>query len=118
MSKPEVSTPPPFSFDVDVQPGATVVHCAGRLMIESANTFRGEVQKLIKPGAHIILDLTHVTHCDSSGLGAIISLYVSSKSAGCMFELVNFGQTLRKLFSMTNLLSLFEAAADRNCRIP
>jgi len=87
-------------------------------MIESGNILRTEVQKLIKPDGRVVLDLTNVTHCDSTGLGVVISLYVSSKSAGCRFELINFGQKIRQLFSMANILSLFEAAADRSTRIP
>jgi anti-sigma B factor antagonist len=65
-----------------------------------------------------VLDLTDVTHCDSMGLGAVISLYVSSKSHGCNLELINLGQSVRQLFSMTNLLVLFEPAADSTCRMP
>jgi len=118
MSQPGASTPPQFSLDVDVQPDTTAVRCSGRLMVESGNILRTEVQKLIKPGARIVLDLTNVTHCDSMGLGAVVSLYVSSKSAGCRLELINLGQKIRQLFSMTNLLSLFEAAADSSSRMP
>jgi len=87
-------------------------------MVETGNILRTEVNKCIRPGARIVLDLTNVTHCDSMGLGAVISLYVSSKSAGCRLELINLNQTIRKLFSMTNLLSLFEAAADSSNRMP
>jgi len=43
---------------------------------------------------------------------------ISSKSAGCRLDLINLGQKIRQLFSMTNLLSLFEPAADSSCRIP
>src|SRR5215475_9787728 len=109
---------PQFSMDVDQQPDATIVRCSGRLMIESGTTLRTEVQKHIKPGGRVVLDLTNVTHCDSMGLGACISLYVSSKSAGCRLELINLGQKVRQLFSMANILSLFEAAADSSCRMP
>ena len=118
MSQPAAGTPVQFSLDVDLQPGATVVRCSGRLMVESGNILRTEVQKLIKPGSRIVLDLTDVTHCDSMGLGAVVSLYVSSKSAGCRLELINLGQKIRQLFSMANLLSLFEPAANSSCRIP
>ena len=118
MPQSAPDTSPQFSLNVSVQPDVTVVRCSGRLVIESGNILRTEVQKFIKPGTRIVLDLTNVTHCDSMGLGAVISLYVSSKSAGCRFELINLGQKIRQLFSMANLLSLFEAAADSSCRIP
>jgi anti-anti-sigma factor len=110
--------PPQFSVSVDVQPDVTMVHCSGRLTIENGNILRTEVQKFIKPGARIVLDLTAVTHCDSMGLGACISLYVSSKSVGCRLEIINLGQKVRQLFSMANILSLFESAADSTTRIP
>ena len=118
MSQPGAETPLRFSLEIEGQPDATVVHCSGRLMIESGSILRTEVQKLIKPGGRIVLDLTRVTHCDSMGLGAVVSLYVSSRSAGCRLEIINFGQKLRQLFSVANLLSLFEPAADSSCRIP
>ena len=118
MSQPEAGTPAQFRLEVDVQSAATVVRCFGRLVIETGAALRTEVQKLIRPGARLVLDLTGVTHCDSMGIGAVIGLYVSSKSAGCRLELINLGPNIRKLFSITNLLSLFEPAADATCRMP
>ena len=109
---------PQFTLEVDVQPDVTVVRCFGRLMVESGTALRTEVQKLIRPGARIVLDLTGVTHCDSMGIGAVISLYVSSKSGGCRLELINLGPNIRRLFTITNLQSLFEPAADVTCRMP
>src|SRR5262249_35357578 len=118
MSQPDAGLQPQFTTEVDVQPGATVVRCFGRLMVESGTILRTEVHQLIQPGARIVLDLTGVTHCDSMGIGAVISLYVSSKAAGCRLELINLAPQIRRLFSLTNLLSLFEPAADSTCRMP
>jgi anti-anti-sigma factor len=118
MSQPDGGVAPQFALAVDPQPDATVVRCSGRLVIESGAVLRTEVQKLIRPGARIVLDLTSVTHCDSMGIGAVLSLYVSSKSAGSRLELINLGPQIRRLFSITNLLSLFEPAADVTCRMP
>jgi len=118
MSQSEVRPTQPFSLKADVQQDVAVVHCSGRLVIESGNVLRTEVQKLIRPKTRIVLDLTDVTHCDSMGLGSVISLYVSSKSVGCRLEVINLGPQIRKLFSMANILSLFEVAADSSCRMP
>src|SRR5690349_13383728 len=114
--KPEASAPQ-FTVEVDVRPDATVIRCSGRLVLESGATLRSEVQKLIRPGTRLVLDLTELSHCDSMGIGAVISLYVSSKSAGCRLELINLGPNIRRLFTITNLLSLFEPAADVTCRM-
>jgi anti-anti-sigma factor len=118
MSESAAGASSQFSLDVAAEQLATVVRCYGRLTVENGTILRKEVHKLIKPGSRIVVDLTHVTHCDSMGLGAVISLYVSAKSSDCRFELINFGPRIRQLFSMTNLLSLFEAAADSTCRMP
>jgi anti-anti-sigma factor len=118
MSQPDGGVAPQFTLEVELEPDATVVRCFGRLVVESGTTLRTEVQKLIRPGARIVLDLTSVTHCDSMGLGAVISLYVSAKSGGSRLELINLGPQIRRLFTITNLLSLFEPAADSTCRIP
>ncbi len=45
---------------------------------------------------------------DSSGLGAIVGLYVSARTRGCKLEIVNASQQVIDLFSITNVLSLFE----------
>jgi anti-anti-sigma factor len=119
MIMSQVTDPAPkFSLDIDVQPDATRVYCSGRLMRESGDVLRTEVKKLIAPGKRIILDLTKVTHSDSSGLSAIISIYISSKSAGCRLELINLGEKIRQLLTIANLLSLFESAGDGSFRIP
>jgi anti-sigma B factor antagonist len=117
MSQPEGGAPQ-LRLEVDVRPDATFVHCFGRLVLESGTMLRTEVHRLIRPGARLVLDLTSVTHCDSMGLGGMIALYVSARSGGSRLELINLGPQVRRLFSMTNLLSLFEPAADSTCRIP
>ena len=105
-------------LNIEILADATMVRCSGRLMGESGTILRNEVKPLIAPGRRLVIDLTNVTHSDSMGLGAVISLYVSSKSAGCRLELVNMGQKILQLFSMANLLSLFEPAGDGTFRIP
>jgi anti-sigma B factor antagonist len=118
MMEQSAAAPSEFNLSVDAQQAATVVHCSGRLTIADGAFLRAEVMRLVRPGARMVLDLTNVTHCDSSGLGAVISLYVTSKSAGWQLEVINLGPRVRQLFSMTNLLSLFEPAADSTCRFP
>jgi anti-anti-sigma factor len=118
MLQTNSNTPPQFRVEVEAHEDGVCVRCYGRLTIENATILRNEIHPLIKAGGHVVLDLTNVTHCDSMGLGAIISLYVSSKSAGCRLQLVNLGGRIRQLFSMANILSLFESATESSCRIP
>ena len=95
-----------------------MVRCSGRLTGQSGSVLKNEVHPRIKPGTRVVLDLTGVTHCDSSGLGSVLSLYVSSRSSGCRLEVINLTQKVRQLFSMANVLALFEAAAGGMSHMP
>ena len=86
----------------------TVVECHGKLKTEHAMHFRDEVRKLIAGEKNLVLDLKGVPQMDSTGLGAVATLYVSARTRGCRIIVVNASQSIRKLFSITNLLMLFE----------
>jgi anti-anti-sigma factor len=64
-----------------------------------------------------VLDLTDLTHMDSSGLGTVVRLYVSAKSAGCALELINLGARIRQLLGVTNLLSVFTSVCEHDIRM-
>ena len=68
-------------------------------------------------GGSVVLDLTDVTFMDSMGLGTIATLWVSSKNAGCQLALINLSPRIRDLFTVTHLLSLFEACGESNAKI-
>ena len=48
-----------------------------------------------------------MAYVDSMGLGTLVRIYCSAKSAGSRLELVNLGKQIRELLGITNLLSLF-----------
>ncbi len=85
-----------------------VVECHGKLTSEHALTLRDEVRKLIPNQKRIFLDLKGVPQMDSTGLGAVATLYVSARTRGCQIKVINASPQIRKLFSITNLLLLFE----------
>jgi anti-anti-sigma factor len=115
-------TQPP---DIPVQPlrirtyrtqDATVVQCSGRLTLDFTATLKSEVRNLIPQSKRVVLDLTDVAFMDSSGLGALASLYVSAKRVGCEFGLINLSKQVRELLGITHMLSVFESFSQ--CRIP
>jgi anti-anti-sigma factor len=97
--------------------GATVVECFGRLTFENAPSLKEEVKPLIPERKRIVLDLQGVPQIDSSGLGTVVGLYVSARTRGCRIEIINASQQVSELFSMTNLLSLFEDAGRHGGRM-
>jgi anti-anti-sigma factor len=87
-----------------------IVECHGRLTLEHAPQLRNKVRTLILDEKRIVIDLKEVPFMDSSGLGALVTLYVSARTRGCKLELINMSPALRGLLGATNLLSLFEQA--------
>jgi len=102
----------------DTTPDRTVVHCSGRLTSGTAEMFKAEVKPLIVRGQNLVLDLSDLTFMDSMGLGTIAGLWVSAKSRSCALVLVNLSPRIRDLFTVTHLLSLFEACGETNAQIP
>ncbi|MGB8496301.1 MAG: STAS domain-containing protein [Candidatus Acidiferrum sp.] len=97
--------------------GATVVECFGRLTYENAPSLKEEVKPLIPQRKRIVLDLQGVPQIDSSGLGTVVGLYVSARTRGCRIEIINASQQVSELFSLTNLLCLFEGAGRQGGRM-
>ena len=108
---------PTLTLWTEVVGTVRTVRLSGKLTSGAVDLLRAQVRPFIAPAARIVLDLSDVTFMDSTGLGTIASLYVSSKTAGCQLELVNFSRRVRDLFSVTHLLSLFETSGENDARI-
>lgn len=87
-----------------------VVECFGKLISENVPALKQAMLEACSSKRRIVLDLKEVPMMDSSGLGAVVTLHVSARTRGCKLEVVNASKQIRDLFSMTNVLSLFEAA--------
>lgn len=87
-----------------------VVECFGRLTSENVSLLKEEMREACARKGLIVLDLKEVPMMDSSGLGAVVGLHVSARTRGCKLEVVNASNQIRELFSMTNVLALFEPA--------
>jgi anti-sigma B factor antagonist len=112
------SSAPLFRIETYRVDGASVVECHGRLTSDHAPHLRNEVRNLLGTEKLIVIDMKQVHHMDSSGLGALATLYVSCRTRGCKLELINLNQATRSLLSMTNLLSLFEDAGRYGGKLP
>jgi anti-sigma B factor antagonist len=117
-----MSTNPPavpssrFKIRIQATPESTLVICSGKLTSEVAAEFKQEVRALIPQTKRIVLDLNEVGFLDSSGLGAIIGIYVTAKKAPCELQLINLSKKVHDLLGMTNLLSVFESAGQIGAR--
>jgi anti-sigma B factor antagonist len=66
------------------------------------------VRNLIPESKRVVLDLTDVTYMDSSGLGAIVGIYLSARRQKRELKLINLNQRVKELFRITNMAKIFE----------
>ena len=103
---------------VSLEEGAeeTVVYLSGKITAESAESFQSEISNHVIPMSRgkgvavttrIVLDLSNVTFVDSTGLGALFSLWSAARSKSCQLEIVNPNPRVQKLVSLSRLDQLF-----------
>lgn len=117
---PEISeaTGPGLVLEAVARQEMMLIHCKGALNSTNCGLLKAQVKGLLPGARHIVLDLTELSQMDSSGLGTIVGVYISAKNAGCLLDVINLSERLRELFSLTNLLALFEPCGRYNMRLP
>ena len=107
------SNPAPANLCLAINRQATdaIVRCTGRITSDTTQSLKGTVKPLFSWSKRVVLDLTDVNYLDSSGLGAIVGLYVSARFANCQLKLIYSNENLKKLFSITKLDQLLAEGA-------
>jgi len=100
---------PELRFDIERNVSETIVRGKGRLTSETSNVLHEAFRSLLAPGTKsIVLDLSDVSFIDSSGLGALLGVYISAQRAGCELQISNPSSRTKDLFQMTRLGSIFK----------
>lgn len=77
---------------------------AGEIDVDSAPALRTEALNLIARGhPHLILDLAHVSFCDSSGFSALIGILRCAKDAGGSLALAAVPDRLTRMLDLTGI---------------
>jgi anti-sigma B factor antagonist len=104
---------PVLQLEVEKQPAVILVHCAGKVIIESCNLFSTTVRPLISEGKPIRVDLAKVSQVDSVGIGTFVSLWASAKNNDCDLKFINPSPQVRDLVETTRLHDMFEMNGAR-----
>ena len=87
----------------------TVIVPVGRIVTEDGDALRNVVDTLVQQGrVKIVLDLQQVTYIDSSGLGLMVSKYVSARRRGGDVKLLHPSARSIHLLEITHLAQVFE----------
>ncbi|WP_455355696.1 STAS domain-containing protein [Streptomyces sp. SYSU K217416] len=90
-----------------------LVSVTGDIDIETAPVLRAGALDLIDQGhPHLILDLSPVAFCDSSGLNALIGILRCARDAGGSLALSAVPDRLARLLDLTGVSQLMPAHPD------
>ncbi|MDY3051918.1 MAG: STAS domain-containing protein [Ndongobacter sp.] len=97
-----------FYIDCNQEQGFLQVRLTGDLDINTSP----ELKKIVldeyhKEPAHIIFDMEKLDYLDSTGLGALISIYKNAKQGEHTVTVKNARPQIKKLFVITELNHLF-----------
>src|SRR5207245_3003683 len=95
--------------DARTADGVTIVSCSGRIVSgEEATSLLDTLKNLLGSTKRVLLNLSGVTYIDSGGLGTLVGVYSSARSAGADIKLTGLGQRLRDVLQITKLATVFE----------
>jgi anti-sigma B factor antagonist len=103
---------PELALETVKSPEEAIVRCTGRITSGTSALLQTTVRSLIPETKCVVLDLTHVSNMDSSGLGAIVGVYLSARRQHCGIKLIHLNQRLQELFRITKLASVFQGHED------
>jgi anti-sigma B factor antagonist len=96
--------------------GHIIVEASGRLTAgEPCTQLRDLVKRLAAQGERsFVLNMSGISHMDSSGLGLLLSIYSTIRSEGGDLKLLSIGDRVRDLLTMTKLAEVFQIFEDEN----
>ena len=104
----QTAAPPVFTLEVEECPDSVaIVRCHGKLLAGVTDVLITGVRPLFADHKRVVLNLSDLNHTDSMGMGALVRLYVASKSTGCSLELAHLSKQIRHLLGLTHLLDVF-----------
>ncbi len=87
-----------------------VLDLRGRIRISGGTlALHRSIRCLVDEGkTKILLNLAGVTHIDSTGLGELVSSYVTLNNKGGQIKLVHLTERLQEIMTITKLLTVFD----------
>jgi anti-sigma B factor antagonist len=94
--------------------GVTILHFSGRIDLgQETALMRDTILDLITRGRRaLVLDLSGVSHIDSTGIGELVSVAQTIRQKGGDLKLLNLTKKLRDMVEVVRLGSIFELFED------
>ena len=109
-----------LKLQLEEKANETIIHCTGKITADNSEAFQREIRDLIPQSrghvtaitCRIVLDLSNLTHVDSTGLGALLGAWTAAQRKGCELEIANVSPRVEKLVETTKLDSVFKKMKD------
>lgn len=108
MAANPVTPPSELTFTTEKNADQATVYASGRVTSATSGLLQSTVRGLSPEVKHIVLDLTNVSYIDSTGIGAMVSVYLAASRVNCDLKVVNAQPRIRDLFEITKLSAVFE----------
>ena len=92
----------------------TVLGLYGEMLLDDGDLLlRQHVHDLVAKGqVRLIIDLSGVTHIDSSGIGMMVAKVATVRNAGGDLKIVGLSNRYRRLLETMKLMAIFETFDD------
>jgi len=98
----------PLSLNTRGIGDVTIINCKGRIVTGETEALHAHIRELLLDRTDIVLHLGEVVFIDSSGLGMLVRLLSSTRSARGDLKLCQVPEGIQKVLKMTNLITLFD----------
>ena len=100
-------------MEIQRQNGTLTIYDVQELSAVNARWFRNEVCAALAPGLkEIEIDLSRISHVDSCGLGALVSVFKAAndrvRKESVALRLLNLQPPVQQMFELTRMHHLFE----------
>jgi anti-sigma B factor antagonist len=96
--------------------GVTILAFEGPLTIGAGDlTLRDTIKEALDEGARkLLVDLSHASKIDSSGIGELVAAYARATNRGAKLKLLHLSPKLKDLLTITQLIKVFEIFEDES----
>jgi anti-anti-sigma factor len=116
MAANPVIPAPELRLEPEKKASETIVRAIGRITSTTSVTLENTLRDLVSDNKRVVLDLRQVDYIDSSGLGALVSVYMHARRANCDLEIANPKPRIRDLFTRSRLASVFAAVQEAGAK--
>jgi anti-sigma B factor antagonist len=92
-----------MNYTQRIEGNCTIISWVGDVDIATAPAAHDHVLPLIEDGRNLIIDLSQVTHIDSSGIAVLVECHVGAKKSRAQFALANCSQAALEVLKLANL---------------